>query len=468
MRTLLCAYAFVASSFAGSIVGQELPKPPSVSPQEQPTQPSQTAPTADDSNSTKCQTDLQGCQTQLSQAIAASKAAQATVTRLQEENTKLNAVLAQRDADIHNSLPDVIELVKLEWLSYQSVVVTFGLNRGGGMQVRLLDPGQGRTAVQTITKGYALSHTIKFSSLLPDHDYEVDATVLDWSGRATKIIATPAMYPSSLKFHSHTLEIASAMEARYDPPTDKRVVFHFSSTGPLLLQVSCNKFQKGTTAQSPCGSQGAPFQYDFASRITGGISVPPGADTQVVFELEPATEYAFHWEARTAQEGSALPDPPSGFPRFTTPPAPEPFDFKDTFSITLTGATVEVSWSATVAPTAAHVELELLQGSSVLTVPEKIAGSQITISVPIASIQSKLPTGTQKQEPLKLKAVMSRGAEEKSASFAIAIKIPTAASVTGDQHDAVENIRNAAASNSGKVRWADVARIGLPLLLNFL
>lgn len=426
----------------------------------------------------QCQVDLDSCKKHQAldeqsrqDLVKQLNILQEKLTYAEAANKELKLSLSRRDGAFHASLASSFDLVQRDWLSDRAAVFTFRLNRGSMLRVRLLDLPQ-RTVVHETNLDYGSTHHVQFSPLFADHSYEVEAVVLDWSGEPTSTIAKASGYPTSLSFRTAPALPVPALTVLPPVVTYNGVVLSFSSTSDLLLRVHCKELSSVSSLTTPCGDQGGSFGHDEAFKPTGGVPLASSAGLfKVAFPLKPATEYQIEWEAITQVTGESLPAPSPGFPKFTTPASPAPFDFANGFALTISPKNVEVSWSATLEPADARVELELGGESRQLTGAKKIEGTKVTVEVPTAGLQAMLPSGAQKREPLRIKAVMtSKDHQEKVASFAVAIEIPASASskVSPDQREAVDDVRNVATKGKGKVTWDEIAKLGLPLLLNFI
>jgi hypothetical protein len=387
--------------------------------------------------------------------------------KAKEENSNLRAILARREGTLRASLADNFERVTREWVSDQAVVLTLKLNKGSGLRVKLYDKAN-RASYQIITRDYGVTHTVRFKELQPDHDYEAEAVVLDWGGNETNIRANAEKYPSSLNIHTEAAADVPSLQVTSDPPTYNSTVYHFRSTSPLLIRVHCRKLNPKTLAQTDCGNEGVPLGEDDLYRQTGGVSVTPNVDVPVAFSLEPNSEYTVTWEARTQANGTVLPKPPNDFPRFKTPEEPPKFDFSDGFTITISPAIVTLEWSATLPPDTASGDLEVNNNVRQITNATKISGNKVQVEIPTAVLEALLPAVTAKREPLRLRANMTRGGITKTASFSVSLALSATQEVlSSKQKEAVQQLGDIAKKGKGKIKWEELAKVGLPLLLSF-
>jgi hypothetical protein len=237
---------------------------------------------------------------------------------------------------------------------------------------------------------------------------------------------------------------------------------------PVLLHLLCLRHLPNSTGVEPAGEEGKPVTYDGTGKPQGGVLVAANKETVFTFpNLMPENTYSLKWEAYAEETGKKVPEPDSkaGYPQFATLRG---FSFTpDGMTVLVSPSTLSVSWTATDRPESAQL-LMFTTAGSLSTVDESptIDGNKVSFSVPLAKITGNIlprdPQSLVKAPPLRLKAIMKRGAAKPETSVALAFEIPR---TDKDKQDAIDAITKAASENKGKIKWAEIVKVGLPLIL---
>jgi hypothetical protein len=215
---------------------------------------------------------------------------------------------------------------------------------------------------------FLIVHTLTLKTLPPDTEMTVTAVVLNPNdGSESQVTLKPAFMFKTLK----TLNTPVLLNVKAIP-ADRNITVKFNTQSPGAITLVCREVSDTSTGQlGKSTSDGSPDLED---------PIPAGDGQLECDNLKPSTAYVVELNM-TAIDSRRAATPFTT--QISTTTAPTVFDFVRPLAIEMSPMTLKVSWSASVAPSEASLEVKVSDAVSVVAAADR-KGTGVSVALSLA------------------------------------------------------------------------------------
>lgn len=361
------------------------------------------------------------------------------------------------------NLPSQINLGE-RFITDRSATFSVKMDRPGRLLAELKEVG-GPT-FEKRSDEIAKSHIFAFDNLAANRPHELKLTVLDWNGSRSNAV----MQGGDLNFATAALNQGPVLSFDASPveTTSTSVKFAFNLTEPAFVKFECRQRIPGTTATTRCARGfigeaelspiGEPLGTTY--RLGRNEISASGLDPDREFEFVPVGHDVL---ALKLTEASA------SRPLYKTS---QKLDFSGPVRMEIQPGGMKFQWKATTQPAKGIVRLKI--GTTTLVDTEapydSVSGSNQTV-VPTSALVAAVMRDPKNAVPPVIEVRMEGDGTALTREFVIGVAVPPANTpgLTSDQREAIVALTSSIDQpDRRKIKWAELVKLGVPLILSFL
>ncbi len=373
-----------------------------------------------------------------------------------EEIKRLKEILSELDRSSIN-LATIID----ERITETTATFVFKTNAYGRVAVRVSSDGGYEQTLESNDR----EHAVGFTGLSPGRVYRLIFYAITPSGKNRRVQSDKDEFSTP----AEGFDAGPVVNVQNIPKssTPNSITLDLYSDKKVQLEIYCRKRVDGLANPVPCPqSRHGEIRLTKAGRHLDGAKVYEGRSEVLISGLEPDSVYEFSGKAVSENGiGSDL----IFLATYRTSKAPNKVDFSGPVSFEIRPDVTLVSWGWTSEPKESIVILKIGE-RTVQFEPPRIdtKTNSITAAVPLAKVLDALGTDN-KSKPVVVVQMQGSGEEKVSREFSFALVIPRPKpGMSAEQRDAIEEATRVVVEKRGKLNWATIRQIGLPILLSLL
>ncbi|MEC5171299.1 hypothetical protein [Chryseobacterium nepalense] len=390
----------------------------------------------------------------------------------QKENLSSEvAKLTDRLSQVDRILPNSIQPGKIVVLD-NKIFIQFHLNKKGFVRTKVFRTPNSKEPETVLDSNYDESPIFKFTNLSSDTNYYITATILTYDGREIKTVSFndfDKLKQKTLSPIDHpniSLSVAKV--------TDSKISIPIVTSKPVNYKYTYSKIQNnfGERTLIQVGTYNSAIEPD----QFGHVDNVNYLDNITIDNLQPQTEYdikfTFYDENGNFYEKTT---------NYKTQDKPLNLEFVDGVKVNYNILKSIISWKFTKKPSSAYINFQTEDGRTLVNTKADILKDSCYVELDANTFKNLInAANTQKGSGLpKINVVMiDENGSKKELSFEVKISIPSedeinsARNITenekGEMVKSTKQVRDYlnGKKSDGKIDWAKIAKIGVPLLLS--
>lgn len=387
--------------------------------------------------------------------------------------------LTERLKAVDKTLPTSIKPGQIE-IHDDKVFAEFLLNTKGTVVVSVFKKGNTRPDIEKISSNYDKNPIVQIQPLLPDQDYYIVATIVDYAGKETATKATNEIFD---QLNIHTKKRIERPNIQLNTPvlsSDAITVPIISDDSRIAASYSYYKIIKSNDQRNRILS--GSYNTSITQNKFGKIEQVSAISEIKIPNLQSQTDYdldvIFYNEyGKISQTFSKT---------YTTSSKPVELNFIGGLNINLNVLKTTISWKTTKKATEAFVNFETSDGKTDIQTKADIKNDSCFVVLDFDSYNKILGLKTKNtlsEMPVINAIVKDDNGLQKKASFKISFSIPSQQEIAtsngvGLTEDKKKALKESASEISklisgenpsgNKIKWNKIVEIGLPIVLSLL